>query len=67
MIWLQTLKETEGCLARWALKLQAFDYEIIHRAGDKHQNADGLSRLPIVCILVDEAERLNKLITKPEE
>ena len=36
LIWLQTLKEPEGCLARWALKLQAFDYEIIHKAGDKH-------------------------------
>ena len=65
--WLQTLKEPEGRLARWAIQLQACDFEIIHRAGNKHQNTDGLSRLPIVCLLLDEAEKLYDLISHPDQ
>ena len=29
---------------RWTLALQDYDFEISHRAGASHQNADGLSR-----------------------
>lgn len=31
--WLQQLKDPEGRLACWSLKLQAFDFKIIHHAG----------------------------------
>ena len=44
LTWLQTLKELEGRLTRWAIALQAFDYDISHRPGSAHQNADCLSR-----------------------
>ena len=44
--WLTTNKELEGSMARWACALQQFDFTIVHRAGDKHQNADALSRFP---------------------
>jgi exodeoxyribonuclease III len=37
-------KATKGRLLRWALMLQERDYTIVHRPGDKHGNADGLSR-----------------------
>ena len=33
-------------LARWLAKLQQFHFEIIHRPGTQHGNADGLSRCP---------------------
>ena len=33
-----------GRLGRWTLLLQQYDFEVVHRAGLKHQNADGLSR-----------------------
>ena len=33
-----------GRLMRWALALQTYDFDIVHRAGVAHQNADGLSR-----------------------
>ena len=56
--WLQNLREPEGRLARWALKLQAYDFEITHRAGSKHQNADGLSRLPTVAVVSEVADQL---------
>jgi len=31
-------------LARWLTFIEQFDYEIEHRPGAKHGNADGLSR-----------------------
>ena len=33
-------------LARWLAKLQQFHFDIIHRPGAQHGNADGLSRCP---------------------
>ena len=65
--WLKTLKEPEGRLARWVIKLQAYNYTIEHRAGSKHQNADGLSRLPTIHTLIPEADRLYELIHQPKK
>ena len=45
-IWLMRFKHIEGQLARWLEELAQFDMEIVHRSGKKHQNADGLSRIP---------------------
>ena len=63
--WLQTLSETEGQLARWAIALQAYNFEIIHRPGSSHQNADCLSRLPTIAALSPVADRLYDLILTP--
>jgi len=48
------LGETRGVPAmasariqRWALTLSAYHYEIRHKPGADHSNADGLSRLPV--------------------
>lgn len=46
LTWLAHFKEPEGQLARWLEQLQEFDFEICHRPGKKHQNADAMSRLP---------------------
>jgi len=35
-------------LIRWRLKLEEYDYEIIHRVGKGNTNADALSRNPII-------------------
>lgn len=43
--WLGNLKEPQGRLARWALKLQQYDYEILHRPGKENAAADALSRI----------------------
>jgi hypothetical protein len=42
--WLQT-NALKGRRARWILKLQPYDFEIIHKEGRKHKNADALSRI----------------------
>ena len=34
-------------LAHWYMILSAYSYDLIHREGKMHQNADGLSRLPV--------------------
>jgi hypothetical protein len=44
--WLLNFKTPEGQLARWIQKLQQYDFEIQHRRGKSHGNADALSRRP---------------------
>ena len=44
LTWLQGLKEPKGRLARWVLALQEYEFEIKHRPGRQHGNADTLSR-----------------------
>jgi len=35
-------------LARWLTLIEQYDYEVLHRIGKRHCNADGLSRIPEV-------------------
>ena len=44
--WLLNFKNAEGQMARWLGDLGTYDYEIQHRPGSQHGNADGLSRRP---------------------
>ena len=44
--WLTRMKEPEGQLARWLERLGEYNFEIIHRPGQLHGNADSLSRRP---------------------
>ena len=44
--WLMNVKDATGRLARWSLLLQQYDFEIVHRPGKEHSNADSLSRRP---------------------
>ena len=46
LLWLMSIKDPTGKLARWALQLQHYDFEIIHRPGACNGNADAISRLP---------------------
>ncbi|XP_029169373.1 uncharacterized protein LOC114939266 [Nylanderia fulva] len=43
--WLHNLKNPTGKLARWALELLEYDYEVIHRKGALHHVPDALSRM----------------------
>lgn len=44
--WLLNFKNPEGQIARWIERLQTYDFEIQHRPGRNHLNADALSRRP---------------------
>ena len=44
--WVKSFKEPEGQVARWLEVLETYDFELIHRPGIKHGNADALSRGP---------------------
>jgi len=44
--WLRTTPEPIGQQARWCEILEEFDFQIIHRPGRNHGNADALSRRP---------------------
>ena len=46
LTYLQRTPELHGQQARWLEVTQEFNFEIEHRAGTKHNNADALSRKP---------------------
>lgn len=54
LLWLQTMKEPTSRLARWALRLQAYDFKLIHRKGKHNVVPDALSR-----VHMDTIEREN--------
>lgn len=46
LLWLYNLKDPQGRLARWALRLQPYDFTLVHRKGKDNVVPDMLSRLP---------------------
>lgn len=44
LVWLFSINDPGSRLIRWRLKLEEYDYEIIHKAGRANANADALSR-----------------------
>ena len=43
--WLFKQKDPDGMTFRMQQQLQEFEFQVVHRAGNKHGNADGLSRM----------------------
>ena len=44
--WLMESDKLTAKLARWALLLQEYDFEVVHRASITNKDADGLSHNP---------------------
>ena len=78
--WLMNFKEPEGQLARWLESLSHYNFDIEHRAGKSHQNADSLSRIPCKqcdkmgyqeqvpnCNMIQAQETENKVETKDQD
>lgn len=47
LVWLTRMSEPTGRLARWAVKLQQYDFTLAHRPGVQNELPDALSRAPI--------------------
>ncbi len=46
LTWMLNFRQPEGQVARWLEILQEYDFEVHHRPGRQHANADALSRRP---------------------
>ena len=60
LLWIHSFKnlEVDGILARWIIRLADYNYTIEYKKGKLHQNADALSRRPMIhckrrCVLKD--------------
>jgi len=61
--WLRRTAEPMPQLARWLTLIEQYDYEVVHRPGVKHGNANGLSRRPMVAQptgITDQPKQLSK-------
>jgi len=47
LCWLMSCTTLVGQYARWALSLQDYSFNTVHRPGKMHINADALSRMPL--------------------
>lgn len=56
--WLLNFRNPEGQLARWLQTLQQYEFDIQHRSGTKHINADALSRRPCVNVFCKHCANL---------
>ncbi|GFX39222.1 retrovirus-related Pol polyprotein from transposon 17.6 [Trichonephila clavipes] len=54
-------------IARWALQLEEFDYEIEYRAGSRMKHVDTLSRYPVMIYMVCKGTLTSKLKKAQEE
>jgi len=50
-------------IARWALMLEEFDYEVEHRVGSRLTHVDALSRYPVLVI----EDKLTSMITRQQD
>lgn len=73
--WMGSVKSPLGRIARWAVRLNQYDFEIIHRKGKLNVVADALSRAPInihyIALTPDDKSTwyqkvIDKIISNPE-
>ena len=57
--WLMNIKDPAGRLARWAIYLQAFEFEIIHKKGSTHSNVDAISRPVLINTTINSIQISN--------
>lgn len=57
--WLYNIKDPIGRIARWSVRLQQYDFDIIHRKGRDHTVPDALSRAVPVLDCIDPSDPTN--------
>ena len=55
--YIENMKLQTGRLARWALFLMGYDFEVVFQNGRHNQVADGISRRPYSEVVGDEADK----------
>ena len=58
--WLMKFRNPEGQIARWIQRLHEYDFEVKHRPGHLHANADAVSRRPCRSTSCTHCDRLEK-------
>ena len=59
--WLRSLKKPTPRIACWILKLQDYEFDIVHRPGASNRNADALSRLPLNAVFFQSDKSVTEL------
>lgn len=54
--WLMKIREPNDKLMRWSLLLSEYDFEIKYRPGKQHTNADSLSRIKPIRMLITSGD-----------
>jgi len=65
LTYLMTKNDLVSMLACWAITLQQYDFTVVHRPGEQHQNADCLSRMPQNTTVDTSGARLHEESDQP--
>ena len=71
--WLINFRHPEGQIGRWLQWVQEYDFEIVHRAGRSHVNADALFPRPCYesackfCSALEDKDKENEAMREKEE
>lgn len=65
--WLQKIQHPPGRLARWAMDMAAYEFDIIHRKGAEHVVPDTLSRSVPVIEAIENQQPIDKWYTRTRE
>lgn len=72
--WLNNMQQPTGRLARWAVRLSGYDFDIVHRKGKDNVVPDALSRAVPIIDVIDAvvkdrwySKMFNMVNTKPRD
>lgn len=60
--WLHQIKDPVGRIARWAIRLQQYDFDVIHRPGKNHIVPDALSRAVPAVESIEQVDVIDRSI-----